>query len=156
MSILITGAAGFLGQELSAALLEAEPEAHLILTDIVEPKAPAGHESARVKCVKADLGSPDAVETLLSTKLSCCYLLHGIMSGGAEANLDLGLKVNLDSFRTVLDHLRKTQQGVKVVFPSSLAVYGPSPAGQTTSEQTVPMPQNSYGAEKLIVETYAL
>lgn len=75
------------------------------------------------------------------------------MSGGAEANLELGLKVNLDSFRTVLDALRKMHEGVTVVFPSSLAVYGPAVGGQRTSEQTVPMPQNSYGAEKLIVET---
>lgn len=76
------------------------------------------------------------------------------MSGGAEANLDLGLAVNIDSHRLVLDHLRRHQPGVVVVFPSSLAVYGPPDAAHPViSEQTIPLPQSSYGAQKLIVET---
>jgi nucleoside-diphosphate-sugar epimerase len=76
------------------------------------------------------------------------------MSGGAEANLDLGLAVNIDSHRLVLDYLRRKQPGVVVVFPSSLAIYGPpTSAQQVISEQTIPYPQSSYGAEKLIVET---
>lgn len=152
MSILITGAAGFIGQVLSAALLETEPDTHFILTDVVEPKSPSP-ENSQVKCVKADLTSPEVVKSLLSTKFSACYLLHGIMSGGSEANLELGLKVNLDSFRLVLDRLRTTQLGVKVIFPSSLAVYGPSGEGEVTSEKTLPLPQSSYGTQKLMIET---
>lgn len=40
------------------------------------------------------------------------------------------------------------------VFPSSLAVYGPSSPGDVTSEKTCPLPQSSYGAQKLMAETY--
>lgn len=76
------------------------------------------------------------------------------MSSGSEANLELGLKVNLDSFRSLLDYLRTQHQGLKVVFPSSLAVYGPLEEGDVVSEKgTAPMPQGSYGCQKLIVET---
>jgi nucleoside-diphosphate-sugar epimerase len=153
ISILITGAGGFLGQELAAALLDAEPTAHLILADVVRPKASFLQHAKRITIIEADLTSSEAVTSLLQPKLSACYLLHGIMSGGAEANLDLGLKVNLDSFRLILDNLRKSQPAVKVIFPSSLAIYGPSQPGQVTNEKTIPMPQSSYGAEKLIVET---
>ena len=72
------------------------------------------------------------------------------MSGGSEADLDLGLKVNVDSVRNVLDYLRKEYPGTVVVFTSSCAVYGPTEL--VRESETVPRPQTSYGAEKLIVE----
>ncbi|KAF4778526.1 NAD-dependent epimerase/dehydratase [Colletotrichum scovillei] len=78
------------------------------------------------------------------------------MSGGAEANLELGLAVNLDSHRVILDALRQEaspHRGSVVVFPSSLAVYGPAAPGQINTETTCPVPQSSYGAQKLIIET---
>lgn len=152
--VLITGAGGFLGQELAAALLSSEPNTYLVLADVFTAPVPENHTS-RVTSLKADLTSRQAVEGLLSTRQwHACYLLHGIMSGGAEANLDLGLAVNLDSHRYVLDYLRKNQMGVKIVFPSSLAIYGPPASlGDTITESTIPIPQSSYGAEKLIIET---
>ncbi|KAJ4358313.1 uncharacterized protein N0V89_002895 [Didymosphaeria variabile] len=150
--ILITGAGGFIGQELANSLLASNTSVHLTLADVFEPPSA---DSSRTKSVKADLTSPAAVDSLLFTQQwSACYLLHGIMSGGAEANLDLGLAVNIDSHRLTLDHLRKYQPGVVVVFPSSLAVYGPPESpDQQYDEKTIPVPQSSYGAEKLIVET---
>lgn len=150
--ILITGAGGFIGQELASALLSSNPTSNLTLADVFEPPSP---DASRTTAVKADLTSSAAVNSLLdSQKWSACYLLHGIMSGGAEANLDLGLAVNVDSHRLVLDNLRKQQPGIVVVFPSSLAVYGPpESAEEEYSEKTIPIPQSSYGAEKLIVET---
>ena len=76
------------------------------------------------------------------------------MSGAAEANLELGLKVNVDSTRQILDILRRVNPGVKVIYPSSLAVYVP-PKGndEVVTEQTTPLPRSSYGAQKLICET---
>jgi nucleoside-diphosphate-sugar epimerase len=153
-TILITGAGGFIGQALAAALLDSSPQHSLILADVIQPAIPSPQHATRITTVKADLTSPDACAALLEPKFAACYLLHGIMSGGAEANLELGLAVNVDSHRLVLDHLRRHQPGVVVVFPSSLAVYGPPlELGEVVSERTIPVPQSSYGAEKLIVET---
>ncbi|CAI6342403.1 unnamed protein product [Periconia digitata] len=150
--ILITGAGGFIGQELATSLLASAPNIRLVLADVFTPPNP---DASRITSVTADLTKSSAVDTLLgSQKWRACYLLHGIMSGGAEANLELGLAVNVDSHRFVLDYLRRNQPGVVVVFPSSLAIYGPPDASNPViSEKTIPIPQSSYGAEKLIVET---
>lgn len=155
--ILITGAAGFIGQELMASFLSSSSTIRLTVTDVAQPSLPPSckaHES-RVSSIKSDLTAPDAVESLFSPRYSAVYLLHGLMSGGAEANLELGWRVNWESHRLILDHLRRQHPGTVVVFPSSLAVYGP-PAAEAaiTSELTCPRPQSSYGAQKLMVETY--
>ena len=99
--VLVTGAAGFIGTGLAVALLESSPNITLILTDVVEPTIPAAasDEANRVTTVKSDLTSAAAVESLLSTKFTTVYLLHGLMSGGAEANLELGWRINWDSHR---------------------------------------------------------
>ncbi|KAJ4120113.1 hypothetical protein NW768_010396 [Fusarium equiseti] len=148
--ILITGAGGFIGQEILAPLLDSSPNVHLTITDLSTPPVPEEYGS-RITSLSADLTSPSVVEQLVtSQRFEAVYLFHGLMSGGSEANLDLGLKVNVDSVRYVLDALRTKLPGVKVVFSSSCAVYGPD-EGYVT-EKTLPQPKSSYGAEKLIAE----
>ncbi|KAK2063744.1 NAD-dependent epimerase/dehydratase [Colletotrichum caudatum] len=126
--ILIRGAAGFIGQELMTAL-HSSPLVHLTTTDITTPPIPPESVSHafRVTAVKTDLTSPKAVAFLLKhhSRFKPIYLLHGIMSGGAETDLDLGLHVNFDSHRFVLDALRQEtspHHGTVVIFPSSLAL----------------------------------
>src|ERR1700760_757463 len=96
--ILITGAGGFIGQALTSALLQDDSVNHIILTDITAPKIPEGFNqttsSCHVESLAADLTSPSTCEQLFTPDLTHVYLLHGIMSGAAEANLELGLRVN--------------------------------------------------------------
>src|SRR5579871_6858545 len=108
MKILITGASGFIGQALIPELFKTYPDAFVVITDIVEPPIPptATHHTSQIKSIKADLTNPSDVATLLEPKYDAIYQMHGIMSAGSEANLDLSLKVNLDSHRLILDTLR--------------------------------------------------
>lgn len=158
MSILITGAGGYVGQELAASLLADTPASTTVtITDVVEPTVPeaATEHASRLTCVRADLTSPKEVDDLISPSrpYETVYLLHGIMSSGSEANFELGIRVNLDSTRYILDRLRATMPGVKVVFTSSLAVYGPAPPGFIIDETNFPpVPSSSYGSQKLMVE----
>jgi hypothetical protein len=159
MSILITGAGGYVGQELASALLANSPASTTVtITDVVEPAIPesATQHTSRLKRVRADLTTPKEVDELISAShpYETVYILHGIMSSGSEANFELGMRVNLDATRYILDRLRATMPGVKVVFTSSLAVYGPAPPGFLINETNfAPVPSSSYGSQKLIIET---
>ncbi len=156
VNCIITGAGGFVGQALAAALLNYPHVPNIILTDVVEPPIPArkSGSKAEIKSVKADLTDLETCKSLFTPNINLVYLLHGIMSGAAEANLELGLKVNLDSTRQIFDLLRHTNPGVKVIFTSSTAVYGPPKTPETpVTESDAPDPGTSYGAQKHICET---
>lgn len=149
MRILITGAAGFIGQILAKELLSNEDN-HLILTDVIEPPIPKGAAHYRnAYCVKTDLY--DSADSVVDERLDAAYVFHGIMSSGAEADFDLGMRVNVDATRTLLETFRKRCPGVKVIYASSEAVYGkPMPA--VLDESVLPTPESSYGCEKMICE----
>ena len=153
MKVLITGAGGFIGQALAKALLSDPYISQLILTDVFKLSLPTEttESKQRARRVQADLTSKETCEALFTADLDVVYLLHGLMSGAAEANLDLGLKINIDATRQILDILRARNPNAKVVFTSSTAVFGPS-HDTTFSESTAPLPQSSYGAQKLISE----
>ncbi|EAL92306.1 hypothetical protein KXW29_007757 [Aspergillus fumigatus] len=150
MQILITGAAGFIGQLLAKELLN-DPSYHLTLTDIHEPPIPKGVKYPQnVKIIKADLLA--GAESVVDKSLDAVFAFHGIMSSGSEANFDLGMSVNVDATRTLLEALRRTCPGVQFIYSSSQAVYG-RPLPDVVDDSVTPTPQGSYGAEKLICET---
>jgi nucleoside-diphosphate-sugar epimerase len=150
MRILITGAGGFIGQILAKELLKDESN-ELVLTDIFEPQVPAGSSFPRnAKTIKADLF--DASASVVDKNLDAAFLFHGIMSSGSEANFDLGYRVNVDATRALLENLRTTCPGVRVIYASSQAVYG-TPFPKQVTESFLPTPESSYGAQKMICET---
>lgn len=87
-------------------------------------------------------------------------MLIGIVTGRTALSAGLSSPIvvraanQIRPDRAILDQLRVHHPGTVVIFPSSLAVYGPTGPGEITSESTNPLPQSSYGAQKLMVETY--
>ncbi|KAI4869600.1 NAD(P)-binding protein [Hypoxylon rubiginosum] len=155
-NIIVTGAGGFIGPLLAARLLN-DPEYRLILTDLVEPVVPSGVKYPQnATTLKGDICDPTFVSSLLAAAhpLSAIFIFHGIMSAGSEADWDLSLRVNVNSVRDLLVALRNTYPGVRVVYSSSQAVYGqPLPSGAVTDSVT-PTPEGTYGAHKLLTETF--
>ena len=161
MRILITGGAGFVGRKLAATLLArgtlaGRPIEALVLADQVAAPA-ALLADPRVQGREGPL--LDHCDALRREAFDGVFHLASAVSGECEADFDLGLRSNLDSTRALLDALRSRVEGgaapARLVFSSSIAVYGPDPAvplPDVVGDDTLPAPQTSYGTQKLVCE----
>ncbi|MCA6221779.1 D-erythronate dehydrogenase [Photorhabdus antumapuensis] len=152
MKVIITGGAGFLGQQLASALLNNNQTLNfdqLILTDIQCPVSPVN--DPRVQCLALDLAQSGAAEKLIDENSTVLFHLAAIVSSHAESDFDLGLQVNFDVTRNLLNVARAKNPKLKFIFTSSLAVFGGElPA--TITDQCAVNPQSSYGAQKAMCE----
>lgn len=156
-TILITGAAGFIGQRLTAALVAKHSEYRLVITDIIQPSLPPGvtdnDNGNNIATIQADLSDASSLASLIaqSQPLAAVFVLHGIMSSGSEANPALSQAVNLDATRALLLKLTETNPAVRVLYASSQAVYG-SPLPDLITDAVTATPAGVYGTHKLMVE----
>jgi nucleoside-diphosphate-sugar epimerase len=155
MKMLITGGAGFLGQRLAHELLKSKLKqsvAELVLADIAPLRDVALASDARVRNVTGDL--QHLLAGGLLNGVDGVFHLAAAVSGECEADIDVGLKTNLDTTRALLDACRalaNVTTAPRLVFSSSLAVYG-GDMPEVIADNTLPQPQNSYGAQKFICE----
>ena len=161
MKVVITGGGGFIGRKLAAKLLEKGTLAgangaqqridELVLFDVVAPPADETGDG-RIKVVTGDLNDRDLVAGLFDADTASVFHLAAVVSAGAEADFDLGYKVNLDGTRLVLEACRALAHAPRLVFASSIAVYGGREIPDVVEDATPLMPQTSYGAQKAIGE----
>ena len=147
MTILITGGGGFIGSRLAAALAARAPGARIRLLDIAFPP---GLEQ-RFECIAGDVASPEVIGRALGGDSDSVFHLAAVVSGGAEADFDLGYRVNLDGTRALLEACRKLPAPPRFVFASSVAAFG-GVLPDVLDDSTTPAPQTSYGTQKVIGE----
>ena len=158
MRIVITGGAGFLGTRLARALLArngltdargaVRPIREVVLLDV----APAPQfDDPRVRTIAGDLADPAVVELALAPDTDTVFHLAAVVSGQAEAEFDVGMRVNLDATRALLERCRRLPAPPKFVFASSLAVFG-GPLSDPVPDDAPLTPQASYGTQKAIGE----
>jgi nucleoside-diphosphate-sugar epimerase len=160
MRVVITGGTGFIGRKLAQRLLQrgaiAGPDGRdaaideLVLFDVAQPQPPIPPNN-RLKIVTGDIADPATVRQLIDKSTGTVFHLAAVVSGQAEADTDIGYRVNLDGTRAVLEACRALGTAPRVVFASSLAVYG-GDMPEAIGDDTPLTPQTSYGAQKAIGE----
>ena len=158
MRIVITGGAGFLGVRLARALLSqstltdargaARSIREIVLLDVVPPPDLG---DSRVRGVTGDLADPAVIERAVTADTDTVFHLAAVVSGQAEADFDIGMRVNLDATRLLLERCRRLAAPPKFVFASSLAVFG-GPLPDPVPDDAPLTPQASYGTQKAIGE----
>ena len=156
MKVLVTGGAGFVGARLARELLktgrlQGRDIAELHIADLFAPP-PDLSADARVQ---AHTGSLLYQSALFGSGFDAVFHLASAVSGECELDFDLGLRSNLDSTRCLLDGLRRAANTPRLVFASSVAVFGPdesNPLPDLVTDNTLPSPQTSYGTHKLMCE----
>src|SRR5919107_3692368 len=158
MRVLITGGSGFIGRRLAMAVLRSgavmvddgapRPFERMTLFDSVA----AGDlpRDARIEVVTGDITDAGAVQRV-AAPADVVWHLAAVVSAAAEADFDLGYRVNVDGTRTLLEALRGTGRRPRVVFASSFAVYG-GDLPPVVGDEFHPVPQSSYGTQKAIGE----
>jgi D-erythronate 2-dehydrogenase len=159
MKVVITGGAGFLGKKLARRILQqgtlAGPDgkpqkvSELLLFDVGKASGP-GLDDPRVKTLAGDIANSATVQSIMQGA-STVFHFAAIVSAGAEADFDLGYRVNLDGTRNVLEACRAIGSNPRVIFTSSLAAYG-GDLPPAVTDDTPLTPQTSYGAQKSIGE----
>ncbi|HEY1726219.1 MAG TPA: NAD-dependent epimerase/dehydratase family protein [Steroidobacteraceae bacterium] len=153
MRVLIVGGGGFIGQALVARLrLNGHLDGQRCSRVTVLDQHISGQiDDPLLRYVEADIGVRSVLEQCIADGADCVFHLASVTGGAAERDFELGMKVNLHSMLGLLEALRAAGSRPKLVFASSIAVYG-VPLPQLVDEQTLPLPTLSYGVQKLIGE----
>ncbi|MBN1222742.1 MAG: NAD-dependent epimerase/dehydratase family protein [Candidatus Aminicenantes bacterium] len=146
--ILITGACGQIGSELTLALRERYGRENVIASDIVEPSSKLKDSGPfeLIDCTNFDR----LVEIVSGYGIQTVYHLAAILSAAGEANPQLAWKVNIDGLYNVMEIARQSQ--CDVFAASSPAVFGPNVPKDNTPQDVLLRPTNIYGVTKVAGE----
>lgn len=159
MKVLITGGAGFLGLRLAKKICERgfltgpkgakEAIKQVILFDRVA--ASLEGLDPKIVSVVGDIADAGDVNRVFDFGIDSVFHLAAVVSGQAEQDFDLGMRVNVDASRTILEAARQSGRSPRVIFSSSVAVYG-GKLPDVVQDDTALNPQSSYGVQKAMGE----
>ncbi len=161
MRIVVSGAAGFIGQMVVKALDGAETvmldgtarrvSAILAVDVAAEPLAALAASCRRVHPLAGGLEDGAVLTRIASDAPDLVIHLAAVVSGQAEADWDLGWAVNLEGTRALIEACRRMARAPVFLFSSSVAVFSCAD-NDTITEDTLPAPRSSYGTQKLMGE----
>jgi nucleoside-diphosphate-sugar epimerase len=162
MKVVITGGTGFVGLLLGRRLAElgslagpsgkAEPIDEIVLFDVTVPEKRPDNLDRRVTIESGEVSDPRAVRRLIDGPDTSIFHLASVLSGGGEQDFDLAHRVNLHGTLNVLEAARSLGSRPRVVFASSIAVFGGSGMPKIVGDTTKQTPQTTYGTTKAIGE----
>jgi nucleoside-diphosphate-sugar epimerase len=154
MHVLILGGGGFIGHRLAKELLEKGglnqgAITRLTLVDIAFPEGMP--QDGRLDLMTADFSEEATIRKVVGQKPDVIFHLAAIVSGEAEKNLELGMKINFHASLQILELCRTLSIRPRIVFASSCAVFG-GDVTKVIEDDTSPKPRSSYGTQKAMVE----
>lgn len=166
MKVVITGGTGFIGQRLGLALLQRgkltapgggeAPIDDLVLFDVAAPADAPAWADGRVSLRSGDIADPAVVRALIDRDDIAVFHLASVVSGGGEKDFDLAMRVNLAGGLNVFEACRargKPGAGLpRVVFASSIAVFGGAAMAPVVGDHAKQTPQTTYGVTKAVCE----
>lgn len=143
--ILVIGASGQIGVELTLALRKIYGNANVVASDLRE-------ENDLLKgtgpYVSIDVMNKEMLHVqVIRQNITQVYLLAAILSATGEKNPNLAWNLNMQGLLNVLDIARE-EKIYKVYWPSSIAVFGPTSPRQNCPQQTIIEPVTVYGISK--------
>jgi nucleoside-diphosphate-sugar epimerase len=154
MRISILGGGGFLGRKMAArraadGQLGGQAIEELTLFDIAPPTEPAARFP--VRCLGGDIAElpPKAIPD----GTNVVFHLAAVVSAAAEADYELGRRVNVHGTEAVIDRCRALAKPPRVVFTSSVASFSGGQKARLPDDARQ-VPTNSYGAQKAAAELF--
>jgi len=144
--ILVTGAFGQIGSELVPALQQKHGKQNVIA--LGHRNIPDDFDGIVEKGDVTDKGI--LLELVKKHDVGIIYHLASILSAAGEKKPELTWKVNMGGLKNVLE--LAAEHKLRVFWPSSIAVYGPTTPGKNTPQRTILEPTTMYGVTKLAGE----
>ena len=162
MKIVITGGIGFIGLNLARAIIrrgtltgpsgrQEEVGSILLFDQVIPDSLPTGLDG-RVTMQAGDISDRDTVFGLVDRDDISVFHLASVVSGAGEKDFDLAMRVNLDGGRNIFEAARARTGMPRVVFASSVAVFGGAAMPKKVGDATKQTPQTTYGMTKTIGE----
>lgn len=154
MNIVVTGGGGFLGSRVIQLLLERKDrdEAVVDFDQIISlDLSECSIVDPRVRSVIGNIADPSLLESVITSETVGIFHLAAVLSGGSEENFDLAMDVNVGATKAILDAARAAGAKPRIVFTSSLAVFG-GQMPEMVPETFATQPESTYGAVKAIGE----
>lgn len=150
--ILIIGASGQIGSELTLELRKIYGNDNVFATDIKEPAKDVllsgPYESLDV------LDNKRLIHFVIRHRITQIYMLAAVLSGNAERIPIQAWNINMESLMNILDLAKEVPEIKKIFWPSSIAVFGPTTPRENTPQLTVMEPNTVYGISKLAGERW--
>ncbi len=151
-NILIIGAAGQIGSELTLELRKIYGNEHVFATDIKD--APEDIKEGGPFQLLDVMDDKRLIHFVIRHKITQIYHLAAVLSGNAEKLPTQAWHINMNSLMNILEVAKLVEEVKKVFWPSSIAVFGQSTPKINTPQVTVMEPSTVYGISKLAGERW--